>query len=108
MPLRQLAGPAPVWHGWTWAGHFSASGEAQIPTEYFSQHCFWYKINADMGWGAAEARPATLPRLQIMAMLSGVQLRWVEVLLLPEDLQARPGAGCSAATSVSEEIAPNS
>lgn len=47
-------------------------------------------------------------RPQIMAILSGAQLRWVEVLLLPEDLQALPGAGCSAATSVSEEIAPNS
>lgn len=47
-------------------------------------------------------------RPQIMAILSGAQLRWVEVLLLPEDLQALPGAGCSAATSVSEEIVPNS
>lgn len=28
-----------------------------------------------MRWGAAEAGPATLPRPQIMAMLSGAQLR---------------------------------
>lgn len=69
-----------------------------------------YKINAKeiTGWGAAEAGPATLPRPQIMATLSGAQLRCVEVLLLPDDLQARPGAGCSVATSVSEETAPNS
>lgn len=29
----------------------------------------------DMGWGVVEAGPATLPRPQIMAMLSGAQLR---------------------------------
>lgn len=69
---------------------------------------FWYKRNAKEMQGAAEAGPATLPRPQIMATLSGLQLRWVEVLLLPEDLQARPGVGCSAATSVSKETAPNS
>lgn len=69
---------------------------------------FWYKRNAEETRGAAEAGPATLPRSQIMATLSGLQLRWVEVLLLPEDLQARLGVGCSAATSVSEETAPNS
>lgn len=57
--------------------------------------------------GNAEAGPATL-QTQIMAILSGVQLRWVEVLLLPEDLQALLGTGCRAATSVPEETAPNS
>lgn len=29
----------------------------------------------DMGWGVVEAGPATLPSPQIMAMLSGAQLR---------------------------------
>lgn len=89
-------------------GHFSRSEEAEIPT-VLSTGCFWYKINAKKveGAGSAEAGPATL-QTQIMAILSGAQLRWVEVLLLPEDLQALPGAGCSAATSVSEETAPNS
>lgn len=57
--------------------------------------------------GAVEAGPATL-QTQIMAILSGAQLRWAEALLLPEDLQALPGAGCNAATSVFEETAPNS
>lgn len=92
-----------------WDGPSSRSEAACVPTEYFSENrVFWYKRNAEETWGAAEAGPAILPRPQIMATLSGLQLRWVEVLLLPEDLQARLGVGCSAATSVSEETAPNS
>lgn len=107
---RAVPGPAPLWHRWVWDGHSSRSEEACVPTEYFLRIVFWYKINAKerQGRGAVEAGPAILPRPQIMATLSGAQLRCVEALLLPEDLQARPGAGCSAATSVSEETAPNS
>lgn len=102
------AWPAPLWHRWVWDGG-SFSSKEPYPSRILFQHRFWYKINAKlMRWGAAEAGPATLPRPQIMAMLSGAQLRRVEVLLLPEDLQARPGAGCRAATSVSEDTAPNS
>ena len=66
------------------------------------------ECTGDMRCGAAEARPAALPRPQIMATLSGLQLRWVEVLLLPEDLQARPGVGCSAATFVFARTMPHS
>lgn len=78
-------------------------------SQQYSKNCFWYKRNAKKveGVGTAEAGPATL-QTQIMAILSGAQLRWVEVLLLPEDLQALPGVGCRAATSVPEETVPNS
>jgi hypothetical protein len=43
LELRQLAGPAPVWHRWMWDGHFSRSEEAQIPTEYFLKIVFGTK-----------------------------------------------------------------
>lgn len=33
------------------------------------------KCKGDIGWGAVEAGPTTLPRPQIMAMFSGAQLR---------------------------------
>lgn len=45
---------------------------------------------------------------QIIAMLSGLQLRCVEVLLLPGDLHPLLFECCSAATNVSLETAPNS
>lgn len=76
MQLRQLPGPAPIWHRWMWDGHSSRSEEAYIPTEYFSKlFLVQNECREDMGWGVVEAGPATLPNPQIMAMLSGAQLR---------------------------------
>lgn len=72
---EQLPGPAPLWHRWC--------GMATPPVmrKLLSQQNTFLKLFLvqnklkDMGCGAVEARLAVLPRPQIMAMLSGAQLR---------------------------------
>lgn len=92
-PLMQQLG----WPAGRAAGLSPAVGGS--PNTVFSlKNVFWYKIK-----GGGRGAPA-----QIMAMLSGVQLRWVEVLLPPGDLQPRLLARCSAVTRVSVETAPKS
>lgn len=102
----------PLLYGTGGCGTAAPPGMRKPPPQQntFSELFFWYKINAKAIRGRELWRwgQPPLPRPQIMATLSGAQLRWVDALLLPEDLQARPGAGCRAATSVSEETTPNS